>query len=53
MVFIGYPDTDYTMRDIRKETSYTNKDSAVDDMIYSLHMPMVEVTISMLYVIRL
>ena len=38
---------------IIKETSYIIKYSVVYDMIYLLHMPMVAVTISMLYVIRL
>ena len=48
IALIGYPDTYYNIRGIRQETSYINKDSAVDEMRDSLHMPMGEVTISML-----
>ena len=36
-----------------KDTSYTNKDSAVDDTIDSLHIKIGAVTIYMFYVIRL
>ena len=53
MELIGYPDTDYTIIGIMQYTSYIIKYSAVYDMRDSLHMPMGEVTISMLYVIRL
>ena len=53
MAFIESPDTDYTIRCIRKETSCINKNSDIYDMRDSLHMPMRAVTISMFYVICL
>ena len=53
MAFIGSPDPDHTIRGIIKYTSYIIKYSAVDDIRDSLNIPMVAVTISMFYVIRL
>ena len=46
MALAGYPDPDYTIIFIRKDTNYINKDSVVDDMRDSLHMPMGAVTIN-------
>ena len=40
MALLRYPDPDYTIRSTRKENRYTNKDSAVEDMRYSLDMKM-------------
>ena len=53
MAFIGSPGPGYTIRGIRKDTSYIIKFSAVYYMRYLLHMPMGAVIISMLYVINL
>ena len=53
MALIGSPDTDYTIRVVIKETSYTNKDSAVDNMRYPIHIPMGAVNVSMFQVICL
>ena len=58
MVLIGTPDSDSTIRGIRKYNSYINKDSAVDNMrVFAKYIkdvvPMVEVDISMFYVTRL
>ena len=50
---IGSPNPYYTIRGTRKETRYIIKDSKVDAIRDSLHMPMVAVTISMFYVISL
>ena len=53
MALIGPPDQDYTIWGIRKETSYINKYSAVDNMRYPPNIPMEAVTTYILYVIRL
>ena len=53
MELVGSTDPDYTIRGTIKDTSYINKDSAVDGTIDSINMPMGAVTIYMFYVIRL
>ena len=53
MALIGSPYPYYTIRDIIKKTSYMNKYSAVYDIRYSLHMPMVVVNIYLFYMIPL
>ena len=45
---MGSPDPEYTIISNRKDTSYINKDSVVDDKRDSLHMPMGAVTIYIL-----